>query len=332
MKKIFLFSGIFFASFAKGQSYLTNLTGGTAGQVLMKTSSVMFDYGWQTPTTYDSVQTWVQDNYYSKSQGDSRYVLKSDSVPSGVYMTKTAANSAVATIEAEMAALTTTTIAEGTNLYYTNARARAAVSLTVTGTSGAATYNNSTGVLNVPQYANSGGTVTSIGLTSSDFSVSGSPVTTSGSITANLNTSGVTAGTYNASYTVNNKGIVTAATNASFNTSPGRVLSTTGSNNTFTISATKNARVTYTVNFSIALVVAASNGVVTLDYSTDGGSNWTTIASASQQYSVAVTLTTNNDQVLSGEIPANALVRIYRSTATNCTVALSTSKQQEVTY
>lgn len=45
--------------------------------------------------------------------------------------------------------LTTNNISEGDNLYYTNARARQAISLTTTG-SGAATYNNSTGVLNVP--------------------------------------------------------------------------------------------------------------------------------------------------------------------------------------
>lgn len=45
---------------------------------------------------------------------------------------------------------TTTNIAEGTNLYYTDARARAAISLTTSGTSGAATYSG--GVLNIPQY------------------------------------------------------------------------------------------------------------------------------------------------------------------------------------
>lgn len=53
----------------------------------------------------------------------------------------------------------TTDIAEGTNKYYTDARSRAAISLTTSGTSGAATYNNATGVLNIPQY--NGGNVTS---------------------------------------------------------------------------------------------------------------------------------------------------------------------------
>jgi hypothetical protein len=48
------------------------------------------------------------------------------------------------------AAGTTTNIAEGTNLYFTDTRARAAITLTTTGTSGAATYSG--GTLNIPQY------------------------------------------------------------------------------------------------------------------------------------------------------------------------------------
>ena len=44
-------------------------------------------------------------------------------------------------------------VTEGiTNLYFTNARARTAISLTTTGTSGPATYNNTTGVFNIPNY------------------------------------------------------------------------------------------------------------------------------------------------------------------------------------
>jgi predicted heme/steroid binding protein len=52
--------------------------------------------------------------------------------------------------------LTTSNISEGTNLYFTDARARTAISLTTTGNNGASTYNNGTGVLNVPQYTLSG--------------------------------------------------------------------------------------------------------------------------------------------------------------------------------
>lgn len=49
--------------------------------------------------------------------------------------------------------LTTDNIAQGTtNLYFANSLARGAVSLTTTGSSGAATYNNTTGVFNIPNY------------------------------------------------------------------------------------------------------------------------------------------------------------------------------------
>jgi predicted heme/steroid binding protein len=51
-----------------------------------------------------------------------------------------------------LAAKSTTNLAEGTNLYFTNLRARQAISLTTTGVSGAATYNSTTGVLNIPAY------------------------------------------------------------------------------------------------------------------------------------------------------------------------------------
>jgi hypothetical protein len=47
---------------------------------------------------------------------------------------------------------TTAQVTESGNLYYTDARARAALSITTTGTSGAATYSSTTGSLNIPQY------------------------------------------------------------------------------------------------------------------------------------------------------------------------------------
>lgn len=48
--------------------------------------------------------------------------------------------------------LNTTVVPEGANQYHTDARSRASISLTTTGTSGSATYNSTTGVLNVPAY------------------------------------------------------------------------------------------------------------------------------------------------------------------------------------
>ncbi len=52
--------------------------------------------------------------------------------------------------------LTTANIAEVTNLYFTDARARAAISLTTTGNNGPSTYSPITGILNVPNYTLAG--------------------------------------------------------------------------------------------------------------------------------------------------------------------------------
>jgi len=109
--------------------------------------------------------------------------------------------------------------------------------------------------------------------------------------------------------------------------SPGRLLSTTGTNNTFTISSTKCSTVYYTINFSVALTLTTSNGKVTLDISTDGGSSWTTLSSVSQVFGTSITITTNQDMILSAMIPANALVRINRTNNSNVTVTLGSQEE-----
>jgi hypothetical protein len=65
------------------------------------------------------------------------------------------------------------------------------ITLTTTGTSGAATFNPTTGALNIPNYATGAGagTVTSVALSMpAIFTVSGSPITASGTLTATLAT------------------------------------------------------------------------------------------------------------------------------------------------
>jgi hypothetical protein len=93
---------------------------------------------------------------------------------------------------------TTAQVTESGNLYFTDSRARLAISLTTTGTSGAATYNNTTGVLNIPQYTDQFvGTVTSvaaltIGTSGTDLSSSVANSTTTPVITLNVPTASAT--------------------------------------------------------------------------------------------------------------------------------------------
>jgi hypothetical protein len=84
--------------------------------------------------------------------------------------------------------LNTTAVVEATNLYYTDARARLAIGLTVTGTSGAATYSSLTGTLNVPTYSLSGlggvPTTRTITINGTSFDLSANRSWTVGSVTS----------------------------------------------------------------------------------------------------------------------------------------------------
>lgn len=192
------------------------------------------------------------------------------------------------------------------------------VTLTTTGTSGSSTFISNT--LNIPNYANSGGTVTSIGITSTDFSVSGSPITTSGNITTNLNVSGVDAGTYQ-KFTINNKGIVTGAQLDSFSSVTRPINSTT-----YTVSRTKNSRVYYTINITCtATIGSASSGSVSLQYSTNVGSSWIDIGNVKNSNTVTLALALNSitiqESQICGEIPINALVRMNQTSTGTTTIS-----------
>lgn len=94
-------------------------------------------------TSIDGINDWKVGDWIVYNGGAWQKVDNTDSVVS--------VNGATGAV-----VLTTTNISEGTNLYYTNARARLALSLTTTGSSGAATYDNITGVFNIPQYTLAG--------------------------------------------------------------------------------------------------------------------------------------------------------------------------------
>jgi len=167
------------------------------------------------------------------------------------YVTSTALWTAVAG--------STTNISEGTNLYYTDARARSAVSLTTTGSSGASTYSSSIGVLNVPTYTLSGlggvptsrqltingtaydlsadrswsvGTVTSVaaltlGTTGTDLSSTVATGTTTPVITLNVPTASAT-----------NRGVLSSTDWSTFNNKQATItLTTTGTSGAATFVA-----------------------------------------------------------------------------------------------
>lgn len=215
--------------------------------------------------------------------------------------------------------------------YVNQAGARSAISLTTTGTSGAATYNSSTGVLNVPNYATSNGTVTGI---TAGTGLSGGTITTTGTIS--LPNTG-TAGTYSG-VTTDAQGRVTSGTTLSINDSPGRSLVTSTSATGFQISATRAAYVCYEgamqTTSTIGGPASGSVFIETANTNSTTPGDWTKIAeqTASNTITLAVVL-----QQVDGEpwslcrmVAAGKYVRV-RSQTNNGTVTFTiNSTQQEV--
>jgi hypothetical protein len=139
---------------------------------------------------------------------------------------------------------TTAQVTESGNLYYTNTRVRLAISLTTTGTSGAATYDNVTGVLNIPQYQ---GGVTSFNTRTGDITLSGSDVTTALTYTPVTNARTITIN--GTSYDLSSDRSWTIAPDVSVR-------------NTYAFTATAN-QTTFTVTggYSVGLVDVFINGV-----------------------------------------------------------------------
>lgn len=242
-------------------------------------------------------------NFYNKGDADTRYPLLSGSYSNPLWITALAWSKI---------ASTPTTLA-GYGITDATSNARSAITLTTTGTSGAAAYSSSTGVLNIPNYAITSGTVTSVGLISSDFSVSGSPVTTSGSITANLNTSGVTAGTYT-NVTVNNKGIITSGTNII------ESLQTRAFTTAYQPSATRWTMATWSFQIDCNLsLTGGQEGTIQVQTSPDNAT-WTTKATLRNSNTGTLTIGLNTTQ--KGGNPVTILVApnyYVRAITTNVT-------------
>jgi predicted heme/steroid binding protein len=143
-------------AFGKVQNQINTLVGGVQYKGTWNAAT-------NTPTLVSSVG--VQGNYYVVSvagntnlNGITDWKLGDWAIFNGSAWEKVDNTDAVISVNGQIGevVLTTTDIAEGTNLYYTDLRARSAISLTTIGNSGASTYSNLTGVLNVPNYTLAG--------------------------------------------------------------------------------------------------------------------------------------------------------------------------------
>lgn len=215
--------------------------------------------------------------------------------------------------------------------FITQAGARSAISLTTTGAAGAATYNISTGALNIPNYAPGTGTVTSVAAGSG---LSGGAITTSGTIS--MPSTG-TPGTYT-NVTTDAQGRVTSGLNAAINDAPGRSLVTTTAATGFQISATRNAQVCYEGSISTTSSIggpsAASVFLETADTNSTTPGDWTT--KAAQTYSNNITLAIVLNQVQGNNwsicrvIPGGKFVRIRSGSVTGTASVIINAQQQEV--
>jgi hypothetical protein len=192
--------------------------------------------------------------------------------------------------------------------FITQTDARAAITLTTTG-SGAATYNSTTGALNIP--TGGSGTVTSI---TAGTGLSGGTITTSGTISMpNVGTPS----TYS-TVTTDSQGRVSSGTTMSVNDTPGRSIVTTTSSTGFQIDASRSAMVNYDIDMSTTASIAGNASVTvyleTAATNSTTPSDWTTIAKVSnaQALSLAITLQSiqGTTQSLNRKIPAGKYVRI----------------------
>jgi hypothetical protein len=173
-------------------------------------------------------------------------------------------------------------------------------------------------------YTNNVGTVTSIGLTSTDITIGGSsPITGSGSYSLTLPNI-ATAGTYD-TVVVNAKGQITSGRNKT-QSSPARSLNTA-----YKPSATQDCTVHLSVSISITSILAGTNiGTIQAQISSDG-TTYTTVAQAFN--SIGGVISTNNQGCgISFFVPANYFVKILTSQSGVNTPTFQILNNQEVLY
>lgn len=178
------------------------------------------------------------------------------------------------------------------------------------------------------------GTVTSVGMTSTDFALSGSPITTSGSMTANLTTTGVSADTYSG-VTVDTKGRVTAATKRSFANTASRSLVTGTGATGFQVSSTRDAFVTYnTTSSSTATIGGASSITVVLEIAPTNSStagDWVEISRFSNGQTITLAVVLQSVQTgagnLTGIVPAGYYAKLRTITTGTASATYNTGQE-----
>lgn len=196
--------------------------------------------------------------------------------------------------------------------------ARSAITLTTTGTSGNATYNSTSGVLNIPNYTPStytAGTGISIASNVVTNTAPDQTVTITGG-------SGIqVTGTYP-------NFVITNTYKPTVNIAPGRSL-----NSNFTPSASRPTLGIYTVTCSTTnpLLVGTSSATVTAEYSTNGGGSWNPISLNGSSNGVGITvtvaLTVGQISTLVVPITEGWLVRLRTSTSGTANVVLTEQKE-----
>ena len=298
------------AAFGKVQNQINGLIGGSVFQGVWNAST-------NTPALVSSVGT--NGHYYIVSvagstnlDGITDWQVGDWAIFAGTSWQKVDNTDAVSSVNGFTGAvsLTTDNVPEGaTNLYFTNTRARTAISLTTTGSSGASTYDNTTGVFNIPTYTDAYvGTVTSVGLSSatSGVTIGSTPVTTSGTITIAIATA-----------TTLQNGLLSSTDWTTFNNKQGTItLTTTGTSGAATfISNTLNipdygAVLTGYVPYTGAnqtLAMGTNNGITLTDTSSNTSISIT--SSSTGQGAILVTKSGNGEgiRVLNGGIGSGFL-------------------------
>ena len=197
------------------------------------------------------------------------------------------------------------------NAFVNQAGARGALTLTTTG-SGSASYNNTSGVLNIP--VGGSGTVTSV---AAGTGLSGGTITTTGTIS--LPNTG-TAGNYSG-VTTDAQGRVTAGTNASYAT-PTFASSTSATQ----LSTTREAWVQYAYLGTANISLLAGQAInVFLEYADNAGmtTNLVLVDYDNIGNSGVLGLTTSNGLKVNGFIPAGKYRRV-RFTSTGSPTLPST--------